>query len=170
MTKTEYRKYIDSDHWRDLRKQLLEESDMLCERCRIPRWLAQTAYDQDFHVHHKHYRTLGSETADDLEILCRRCHEVETFGKSELRKVPTYTCNWCGDSHYDPYQECTVCLALSSAGDRLFIHRLMEPCGEQYLWESILRDLHFVARYEPLAPSLFKYWSYLCKTQGKTMQ
>lgn len=171
MTRTEYRKYIASDDWRNRRKQFIEESPMKCERCEIPRWLAQLAYDQDFHVHHKHYRTLGAESPDDLEILCRRCHDVETFGKSELREVKSFECQWCGDRHYDPYGDCQICRAIRGADDHIFPFRLQTPISEDELaWESIIRDLHFVCRHEPLGPDLYALWSELTRKFGKTLR
>lgn len=115
MTKTEYGKYLQSSHWRDLRKNLLdgEGYGSSCARCNIPRWLAEIAYYQDLHVHHNTYANLGSEEYSDLEILCRRCHEVETFGRSELRAVKRATCEVCSAIHWDYRSElCAMCEAI----------------------------------------------------------
>lgn len=87
MTKSEYRKYIQSEYWQQRRKQFLS-GHFSCQRCKLPSWAAIVAYDQGLHVHHKNYLRLGCELEEDLEALCRRCHEVETFGNSAL-KEPT---------------------------------------------------------------------------------
>lgn len=110
MTKTEYAEYLNSEHWRTTRANRILWGDGNCEQCKIPRWLAEIAYDQDFHVHHLTYATLGAEQFDDLEVLCRRCHDIETFGRSDLRKVKTATCSICERRHYDPRNNlCPVC-------------------------------------------------------------
>jgi hypothetical protein len=81
-----------------------------CYTCTIPRWLAEIAYDQDLNVHHKSYKNLGNEDWDDLEPLCRRCHEIEKFGRSDLRAPKTAECTRCGDTHWNPYSDiCVVC-------------------------------------------------------------
>jgi hypothetical protein len=115
MTKTEYALYLQSPHWQTLRRELLEGQGYgaWCARCDIPRWLAEIAYDQDLHVHHKTYENLGAEENYDLEILCRRCHEIETFGRSELRAVKKAVCKNCNDTHWD-YRSfrCRMCEAI----------------------------------------------------------
>jgi hypothetical protein len=85
-TKTEYREYISSDHWKRRRKDFLTHFPS-CNRCRLNRTLALIAYDQDLHVHHRSYARVGAELDDDLEALCKRCHEVETFGRSNLHVI-----------------------------------------------------------------------------------
>jgi len=104
LNKTEYRKYIASADWQERRKHFLAGEDGLsswCNRCKLPRWLAGIVYDQDLHVHHKSYVNIGSEKPEDLEILCTRCHEIETFGRSDLRTPKVATCTVCGQEHYD---------------------------------------------------------------------
>jgi hypothetical protein len=100
MTKSQYREYIQSDEWREFRRQVLEECNV-CFRCSIPRWLAEIIYDQDLHLHHRHYRSIGNEKLEDLEVLCRRCHELETFGRSELRELKPARCLRCEKTHFD---------------------------------------------------------------------
>jgi len=107
--KSEYAKYLQSEHWQRFRKEQLAGA-MDCERCNIPRWLAEIAYDQDLHLHHLNYACLGRETHRDVEILCRRCHELETFGRSELRAPKKCKCESCGNAHYNPrYGICQTC-------------------------------------------------------------
>lgn len=100
MTKTEYAKYLQSEHWLTLRQKFLEFNNH-CYECDIPRWLAELVYDQDLHVHHRHYSSRGRETNQDLEALCRRCHEVKTFGRSELKVPKVATCELCETTHWD---------------------------------------------------------------------
>ncbi len=109
MTKTEYRKYIISADWQGRRKEFLKFNNS-CERCEIPRWLAEIAYDQDLNVHHKSYKNLGAEDWDDLESLCRRCHEIEKFNRSDLREPKSGICTSCEAKHWNPYNKyCAVC-------------------------------------------------------------
>lgn len=110
MTKTEYAEYLQSEHWQSFRKQCLDGASCECERCEIPRWLAEIAYDQDLHLHHKNYACLGKETWEDIEILCRRCHELETFGRSDLRMPKRARCHQCGMQHFDTRSDlCKTC-------------------------------------------------------------
>ncbi len=102
MDKTEYRNYIASADWQKRRKEFLRSCGEECNRCFIPRWLAEIAYDQDLHVHHKSYANLGSERWEDLEPLCRRCHDIETFGHSKFREIRSYECDVCGSTHWNP--------------------------------------------------------------------
>jgi hypothetical protein len=109
MTKSEYAQYLQSEHWRELRKEVLREFPF-CEKCKLPRWLAAIAYDQDLNLHHLTYANLGEEDWTDLEVLCRRCHDIETFGRSDLRAVKRSKCQACFRSHYDPYVDlCDRC-------------------------------------------------------------
>jgi hypothetical protein len=100
MTKSEYAGYLQTLEWKEFRSARVEETPH-CERCGVPRWLAEAVYDQDLHVHHKTYRNLGSEGREDVQVLCRRCHELETFGRSELRSPKEAKCELCGDRHWD---------------------------------------------------------------------
>lgn len=111
-TKSSYAAYLHSDHWKNLRKETLEVTTS-CERCSMPRWLAAIVYDQDLHVHHKTYERVGREDSRDLEVLCRRCHDVETFGRSDLREPKSAICAICEQRHWDPYAEiCIACCGL----------------------------------------------------------
>ena len=121
MTKDEYATYLQSEHWQTLRKELLDEIP-ICGRCSLPRWLAELVYGQDLHVHHKHYASLGNEEWDDLEILCRRCHEVETFGRSELRAPREAKCEACGATHWN-YRS-SVCATCNQVFGEPYLHYL----------------------------------------------
>lgn len=101
MTKTEYREYIAGEAWRRRRRDFLAQVNY-CERCDAPRKLVVLVYDQDLHLHHRSYARVGNERPEDLEALCRRCHEIETFGRSELRKIEPYShCQHCKEPVWD---------------------------------------------------------------------
>ena len=59
--------YLNSDHWKNLRKEKLAQSPR-CEKCK-------TYLSLD--VHHKEYRNLYDVSLKDLQTLCRLCHDKE---------------------------------------------------------------------------------------------
>lgn len=108
--KAEYQKYLQSAHWQTRRKEAIEAMDHACERCSMPRWLTQIAYQQDLNVHHLNYQNLGHEEFTDLEVLCRRCHDIETFGRSDFRPIKTAKCELCALDHWNVYENlCDKC-------------------------------------------------------------
>lgn len=112
MTKSKYREYLGSQHWQIRRKAFLH-INCHCNRCDMPRWLAELLYDQDLHVHHLSYANLGKEKDDDLEALCRRCHDIETHGRSDFRQLKTHPCPDCGAAVFDPrIDRCDFCLGV----------------------------------------------------------
>lgn len=118
MKKTEYARYLQSPEWQERRQQKIEEVGNRCERCDLPRWLAEIAYDQDLNVHHRTYARRGSENLDDLEVLCRRCHEIVTFRRSELRAPKKATCERCESAHWDYRSSaCSMCSSALKPGD-----------------------------------------------------
>jgi hypothetical protein len=141
MTKTEYAKYLQGPGWKKRRLEAIENAGGECEKCQMPRWLAEIAYDQDLHVHHLSYANKGNELAEDLQVLCRRCHDIETHGRSELREIKHSTCELCAGIHYDrrePYCEC----CLSVMGITGHLHDVLEynfgPEQERrWAWESV---------------------------------
>lgn len=60
-----YLKYLESDHWKNLRSRALIKAGHQCELCHHPRRLE---------VHHLMYRRLFDVTLDDLIVLCAACH------------------------------------------------------------------------------------------------
>jgi hypothetical protein len=100
MTKAEYTEYLQSAHWRQLREVVIRRYGE-CVKCRMPRWLVEIVYGQDLHVHHKTYARKGHEDPDDLEPLCARCHELETFGRTELKAPKEAHCEFCMEAHWD---------------------------------------------------------------------
>lgn len=120
MTKSEYRDYLASPRWKNLRNDVLSRYGYCCGRCGVPRWLAEIFYDQDLHVHHESYAHLGTdEEIGDLSVLCRRCHEIETWGRTNLRELPFSVCDLCRERHWDPRSNlCELCRSI--IGDRGF--------------------------------------------------
>lgn len=150
MTKTEYAEYLGSEHWQQFRKEILAEIKS-CERCDVPRWLAQIVYDQDLHIHHLNYASRGKETAGDVEVLCRRCHEVETFGRSDLQEIPSHDCLFCGGKSWDKYSDhCSQCQRMLELGDQepLFLTwNYTNPRSGRPLWRDIANNLASLALY-----------------------
>lgn len=154
MTKTEYREYIAGEAWRKRRAEFLKEVNY-CERCEAPRKLVVLVYDQDLHVHHRSYARVGNERPDDLEALCRRCHEIETFGRSELRKIEPYThCFHCKKAVWDYACDhgiealCADCtLMVHGVSPRAITSPRLEPNGDGNLepgvdfWKFVLRQI-----------------------------
>jgi hypothetical protein len=66
-----YREYLQSDHWRNMRLVALQRANFHCQVCN-----ADTRLD----VYHRTYERRGHELPDDLTVLCRSCHE--TFHKN----------------------------------------------------------------------------------------
>lgn len=83
--KITYAEYLESDHWRNIRKLKLEKTNNACEIC------GEDEVRLD--IHHKNYETLGHESLDDLAALCPYCHSdvhevIKTLkGKEFKQKV-----------------------------------------------------------------------------------
>jgi hypothetical protein len=60
-----YRDYLKSDAWQDLRTFVLETRGKRCEKC---------GSERDIDVHHIRYKKLVNVSSDDLRVLCRICH------------------------------------------------------------------------------------------------
>lgn len=67
MNKEEYREYLKSDHWQNLRKRKLSHSRRRCAICSSIKRLE---------VHHLQYRNIFDVDLTDLRILCNRCHKL----------------------------------------------------------------------------------------------
>ena len=61
----DYHEYIQSDEWREKRKEKLIQADYQCEKCGTGKNLV---------VHHITYDRLGNEEMDDLVVLCKTHH------------------------------------------------------------------------------------------------
>lgn len=60
-----YSGYIQSSHWKDIRRQRLAMDGFQCSICGTAK---------NLEVHHLTYERLGHEDLDDLVSLCKRCH------------------------------------------------------------------------------------------------
>ena len=63
-----YRKYLNSDKWKDKRKEILLLRGYKCEKCDSKKKL---------HVHHLTYDNIFNEKNEDLQLLCAECHLLE---------------------------------------------------------------------------------------------
>ena len=72
-----YRRYLRSERWRLLRKQVLRRAGWQCETCgrRAP-----------LDVHHLTYERFGDELLGDLRALCRECHDEAHRGRGRRRQ------------------------------------------------------------------------------------
>ena len=70
MNKTEYKKYLNSKHWLDVRKRYKESklNKGCCYCCKRK---------NNLNLHHKTYKRVGKENIDDLMFLCQECHTKE---------------------------------------------------------------------------------------------
>jgi hypothetical protein len=70
MTKENYQKYLKSEWWSVVRKEMLKLFPA-CQQCDFP---------YELNVHHKTYERLWKEKIpDDLEVLCQSCHSRHHF-------------------------------------------------------------------------------------------
>ena len=63
--KANYRAYLQSDEWQEVRNLVLKRDHATCLLCGSTLFL---------HVHHRHYGTFQKETGEELATLCGRCH------------------------------------------------------------------------------------------------
>ncbi len=73
MNKLEYKKYLNSSHWKQIRYQIYRKHP-LCKFCYRKNWL---------NIHHKTYVRLGNERLNDLVVLCKFCHHALHAEKPE---------------------------------------------------------------------------------------
>ena len=68
-----YKRYLQSDEWKEKREKIMVFWDFKCALCFSPRGLQ---------VHHRTYARVGNERLQDLILLCNRCHGKfhETLG------------------------------------------------------------------------------------------
>lgn len=65
--------YLQSEHWKDLRKEIIEFRGPQCEKC--GEWL--DGLEENLNLHHIVYRNRYQEKWEDLVLLCYGCHERE---------------------------------------------------------------------------------------------
>lgn len=75
-----YQRYLRSERWRVLRKQVLRRAGWRCECCgrRGP-----------LDVHHLTYERFGRESMGDLQALCRDCHDGVHAARDPSRPLAT---------------------------------------------------------------------------------
>lgn len=88
MTKlsAEYKQFMQSDEWDEIRKAALKRANYQCSQC--------GARNTKLDVHHLTYERFGGdELPNDLEVLCRHCH------KREHNDLPLVVeiCETCGE-------------------------------------------------------------------------
>lgn len=77
--KTRYARYLESAHWKALRKVALIRDQYLCQHCGTPEALR---------VHHKLYRKNYTDSLpEDLLTLCENCHVKEHARLKELKRI-----------------------------------------------------------------------------------
>ena len=62
---SEYKTYLDDEHWAKTRKKIMARDGYRCQICGSKR---------DLQVHHLTYKNIGQETDEQLVCLCRQCH------------------------------------------------------------------------------------------------
>lgn len=69
MTRVQYREYLRSKKWKEIRKLVLIRDGYACVACGC-------RYG-DLQIHHVTYIRLGEELLEDLLTLCDDCHKAE---------------------------------------------------------------------------------------------
>lgn len=77
----DYRAYIQSPEWRNVRKRFLASKlSKDCAGC-------GAKYAKGFHLHHRSYKNLGVERLMDLVVVCPSCHDrIHEDQKKDLWK------------------------------------------------------------------------------------
>lgn len=77
-----YKEYLQTNHWKRLRRVKLEQAGYKCEQCESTFWLA---------VHHVSYRKSWFDSQpEDLKVLCNYCHK-KAHGILKPNDRPIYT-------------------------------------------------------------------------------
>lgn len=66
MNKLDYKKYLNSESWKNKRKYFLKRQEC-CKLC---------GFIGSLDVHHLSYKDLGGEKPNQCVCLCRRCHSL----------------------------------------------------------------------------------------------
>lgn len=69
-----YEEYLQTNHWKDVRKRALYRSGYKCQLC---------SSKGNLNVHHNTYENRGNEKDEDLIVLCEKCHG-KFHGKKNL--------------------------------------------------------------------------------------
>jgi hypothetical protein len=78
-----YKDYLETDHWKSLRKRKLKQSGYKCQIC---------SSTKDLNVHHNTYENRGNEDDCDLVVLCHVCHEMfHGKSQSDTTTIPAFS-------------------------------------------------------------------------------
>lgn len=77
--------YLNSKHWRILRKKIYDKYNGKCKKCH------KTFDSQHMNVHHLTYKRIGKEKESDLVLLCEKCHSKIHDEKNKKKIVSEYT-------------------------------------------------------------------------------
>ena len=80
MDKSTYKRYLRTQHWQQLRQEVLRRANGYCEKCGYQPWKPN-----GLQVHPLTYSTFGNEKLDNLIAVCPRCH-MALHGISGKRK------------------------------------------------------------------------------------
>jgi len=72
-----YNKYLKSEQWLIIRKEIIFQRGEMCELCKSK---------SELQVHHLTYKNVFNEKAKDLQVLCSDCHEKEHDNKKKQKK------------------------------------------------------------------------------------
>lgn len=80
-----YKSYLESKHWQDLRKRFYKsklvkkiDNKIVCYSCEEIKPLS---------LHHKTYKRMGKEKLNDLVLLCQNCHYLAHKIHDENKKL-----------------------------------------------------------------------------------
>lgn len=62
----EYKRYLQTDHWKQTRAEALRRANYTCNDC---------GSKSNLQVHHLTYARRGHERQSDLVVVCRNCHK-----------------------------------------------------------------------------------------------
>jgi len=76
-----YREYIVSEEWYNLKIDLLVLRGCKCEKCGIEK------APNKLHLHHLSYDRLFNELGSDLQLLCAKCHmKIHNINQPKKKK------------------------------------------------------------------------------------
>lgn len=67
-----YKEYLNSEEWKEKRKEFIELANKECEEC---------GSTKNLQVHHLNYDNIYHESEEDVEVLCDDCHEDKELEK-----------------------------------------------------------------------------------------
>lgn len=77
-TEINYKEYLKSEYWKNIREQVYERDGYKCRICNS---------SKDICVHHRTYEFVGNEKLEELITLCKNCHY--SFHKNNILTYKT---------------------------------------------------------------------------------